>query len=187
MSVNPSTRASFDGSVEAATETPFVEVDRPPLPPMSTLGAGPQPTGFANDWIPQTDIISNEDAYLIQVELPGVLTDQISVELHKDILCFTVQKKSPALSDPISIYRKERVFGFASRSFRIPTDARESPPRWTLDNGVLTIHIDRGLPLRIPLKGTKESLVQNESKQLPGQQSAPLGISDTPKSTTKPL
>ena len=55
-------------------------------------------TGMTVTWEPPVDIYETDDALVLEVELPGVSTDAISVELHEHTLRLSGERtREPAL------------------------------------------------------------------------------------------
>lgn len=92
---------------------------------------------------PPVEIRESEDGYLISVELPGSLRDDIKVWAEQGILTITGEKKAPSgdSKDKSGRLMSERVFGKFSRSFQLPEDVDTSMIKANLNNGVLTVEI----------------------------------------------
>jgi len=98
------------------------------------------------DWEPNTNIIDAGALIIIEVELPGVIKDDISIYLQdKNILIIRGLKRQPRINEPerLTYYLFEREFGtFYKRitiSFPLDTSKIES----TMENGVLTLQIPK--------------------------------------------
>lgn len=66
----------------------------------------------------RVDMSEREDSYLIYAELPGVKSDNLSVNVEDDQLTISAVKNNPVVENE-NVYRNERSFGEYSRSFRL--------------------------------------------------------------------
>ena len=127
--------------------------------------------GFAGSSIPGSlplDIIEKTDCYEIQASVPGLTRDQITLEVEKGVLTInaivTETVETPEMtSDEATnmttddsgcgcgdvndsgccMLRRERFFGSAKRSLRLPTDVDDASITASLDRGILTIVIQK--------------------------------------------
>ncbi len=95
---------------------------------------------------PSSDAAASDDFYEINLELPGVSEDDISIEAHDHRLVVTGEKKSSHEESGKSFYFSERTYGSFRRSFRLPTDADEDGIAATHKDGVLTIKVAKTKP-----------------------------------------
>lgn len=96
------------------------------------------------DWLsPASDASSDESAYKISVELPGVAESDISLTVEDGTLTITGEKKSSREEKGESWYFTERQFGSFTRSFRLPADADQAAVSADLKAGVLSVTVPR--------------------------------------------
>lgn len=99
------------------------------------------------DWFsPRSDAASADDAYEINVELPGVKRDDIEVDLHEGVMTIRGEKKSERTEDAGGYFFSERQYGRFQRTFRLPADASEEGINASFDDGVLKVTIPRRVP-----------------------------------------
>lgn len=109
--------------------------------PFRTIG------GKIADWIaPPSEASSDEGAYEIVLELPGVKEKDIDVTIKGDLLTVKGEKRSETEKKGKSFYFSERSYGYFQRSFRLPEDAVESGGNADISDGVLTITIPKAKP-----------------------------------------
>jgi len=99
------------------------------------------------EWVaPASEASTNDNAYVISIELPGV--DEKDVELSVDNGVITVkgEKKTSREEKGETWYFSERQFGAFSRSFRVPPDADEAKVAADLKDGVLTVTVPKSAP-----------------------------------------
>ena len=96
------------------------------------------------DWFaPISEASSQNDAYKVVLELPGVKTDDIDITLHNHTLTIKGDKYSEREENDGSYFFSERQYGAFRRSFRLPSDARDDSVNADFINGVLTVKIGR--------------------------------------------
>jgi HSP20 family protein len=73
-------------------------------------------------WVPAMDVAEKADAYLINVELPGVEPGQVEINFEQNVL--TLRGTKPASFDGSNgeyrVFTAERVSGEFERSVRLP-------------------------------------------------------------------
>ncbi len=95
---------------------------------------------------PSSEAATTEYSYEINIELPGVSEDDISVEIHDDRLTVTGEKRSKHEEEGKNFYFSERVYGSFRRTFQLPADANADKILATQKDGVLTIKIAKSAP-----------------------------------------
>jgi HSP20 family protein len=113
-------------------------------------------TEVTDTWEPVVDIYETDDALLLEVELPGVSRDAISVELHGRTLRLSGKRtREPAVKG--GQYRREEVrYGTFQRVFRLPTIVDQGRVQATHKNGVLALRLpkrDATRPQEIAITG----------------------------------
>lgn len=106
--------------------------------PFRTLG-----TRFA-DWLsPASDASSDDNAYRINVELPGVSEDDIHLSVEGGVITVSGEKSETKEEKGETWYFSERQFGSFKRSFRLPDDADSDKAEAHVRNGVLEVSVPR--------------------------------------------
>jgi HSP20 family protein len=117
---------------------------------------GHRGTGMTSTWEPPVAIYETDDALVVEVELPGVSTDAISVELHEHTLRLTGERtRKPAVKGG-HYQRQEGRYGAFQRAFRLPTSVDQAKVKATYRNGVLALRLpirDVAPPQEIPIAG----------------------------------
>jgi HSP20 family protein len=106
---------------------------------------------------PASDASSDDNAYHISVELPGVREDDIDVSVHDGVINVTGEKKSEREEKGDTWFFSERQFGSFSRVFRLPADADGSKIDAKLKDGVLEITVPKMSPEKDGAKKVKIS------------------------------
>ncbi len=94
------------------------------------------------EWIaPPSEASSDEDAYRIAIELPGVADEDIELTVNDDVLTVKGEKKSVKEEEGRTWYFSERQYGTFSRSFRLPPDADGNKASAELKDGILVVTV----------------------------------------------
>lgn len=92
---------------------------------------------------PAIDVTETDDGYLVTVELPGVNKDDISVEIHEDVLSIRGEKRSEHEEKKGKRHWVERSYGGFSRSVRLPAGITEKDLKASFESGVLRVEIPK--------------------------------------------
>lgn len=106
-------------------------------------------------WHPHVDVIENDAAYLIQVELPGVAKEAVELTLEKQVLTLKGEKALPALDEGVTRHLHERASGPFERTFRFPNAVEAEGVEAAFHNGLLTITVNKtpeAQPRKIEIK-----------------------------------
>lgn len=93
----------------------------------------------------KTDIREKEDAYLVDIDLPGYDKKDIKISVEDGYL--TVSAKTESNNDEKdekgNFIRKERYSGECSRSFYVGEDIETEDVKASFKNGILTLDIPK--------------------------------------------
>jgi HSP20 family protein len=92
---------------------------------------------------PAVDVTENEQAYKITVELAGVKKDDVTVEVHDNVLSIRGEKKSEREEKKDKTHWVERTYGSFSRSFTLPPTAVSEDLKASFNDGVLTVELPK--------------------------------------------
>lgn len=99
------------------------------------------------DWLaPASDASSDDEAYHITMELPGVGEEDIDVAIHDGMVTVKGEKSASREESGETWFFSERQYGSFSRSFRVPPDADGDKVAAELKDGVLTITVPKQAP-----------------------------------------
>lgn len=103
----------------------------------------PQGESQQSCWTPAADIFDNEKDYLIRLELPGVLKEDIKIDYNENILSVTGERKpDPSLAQE-KYHRMECLYGKFNRSFTLPQHIDADKIEGNLREGILSIRIPK--------------------------------------------
>jgi HSP20 family protein len=104
-------------------------------------------SGASSAWTPirrpATDIYENESGVQIQVELPGLTSEDVQLTLENGTLTIRGEKKSAASEADGGVHRVERSYGVFERSFALPDTVDSEKVTAALEHGVLTVTLPR--------------------------------------------
>jgi HSP20 family protein len=99
------------------------------------------------DWLsPASDASSDDQAYRISLELPGVDEGDIDIGVDQGMLTIRGEKKQEREEKGETWYFTERQYGSFQRSFRLPADADDTGITAALKDGVLSVSVPRRQP-----------------------------------------
>jgi HSP20 family protein len=107
------------------------------------------------EWTPLVDIAEDEKEYLIKVELPEVLKDDVKVTVESGTLTIAGERKAEKEEKGHKFHRIERFYGRFERSFTIPDDALGDNVKAEFKDGVLRVHLaksEKARPKQIEVK-----------------------------------
>jgi HSP20 family protein len=100
--------------------------------------------GKLADWVnTASEASSDNEAYSIRMELPGVAEEDIHLSVENGVVRVRGEKKAEREEKGDTWYFSERQFGSFERSFRLPPDADEENVGASLKDGVLTVTLPR--------------------------------------------
>ena len=93
-----------------------------------------------SEWLPAVDITEIEGAYRIELEIPGVPAEDVSVSVKDGVLTVAGERKFETESEGRR-HRIERRYGRFSRSFRLPENADDNGISARARDGVLCLTV----------------------------------------------
>ncbi|MFC5957241.1 Hsp20/alpha crystallin family protein [Streptomyces pratens] len=117
-------------------------------------GGGFPEAGAAEAWTPPADVEDTEDAYLMELELPGVDKDQISVEVGDGELDVHGEIKEKERTGVLR--RQTRHVGQFDHRTNLPPNVDTEHITAELTDGVLTVRVpkaQKAKPHRIEITG----------------------------------
>src|SRR6202000_2323866 len=94
---------------------------------------------LAAAWTPLADISETDDAYLVEVELPGVNKDQVNVDVNDRELVITGEIAEPQEEEPRRRRRRDRRSGRFDSRPTLPADIDPQGVNASLSDGILTV------------------------------------------------
>ncbi len=96
-------------------------------------------------FMPKVDIQDKGDHYLIYADIPGVDKENVSIDIHDNILTVEGERKADSSegSEAGGYYRKEISYGKFHESLTIPSDVDTNNITAEYDKGVLKIKLNK--------------------------------------------
>jgi len=96
---------------------------------------------------PPVDIVEEDEAFVVRVELPGVRPEDVSVDIDDHVMLIQGERKPDATIPRGGVrHRIERPYGAFSRSFTVPESADGRETVAVMADGVLTLRIPKREP-----------------------------------------
>jgi HSP20 family protein len=95
------------------------------------------------DWVPRADIVENEKAYSLKLEIPDVDKKDVKIELEHGILKVTGERRHEKEEEGKTFHLIECCYGSFSRAFTLPKDVDERKIAATFKDGMLTIELPK--------------------------------------------
>lgn len=109
-------------------------------------------TKNSESWYPVVDILNEKECVVLNIELPGLKKEDISVKIEDRVLTIEGERKIDNEKTRENYYRIERTYGCFKRSFNLSDDV--------LIDGVDASFKDGILKLTLKKDNTKEELKQ---------------------------
>jgi len=94
-------------------------------------------------WRPKVDVRENDKEFVIHAELPGLTKDQVILELDKNVLTISGERKFEKKEEKEQFHRIERSYGKFQRSFAVPEGTDPTSIQATFNNGVLEVSLPK--------------------------------------------
>jgi HSP20 family protein len=94
-------------------------------------------------WSPAVDIIERDVEYEVRMELPGVLKNDVKINIENNVLTIRGEKRQQSNEEEKGYRRVERSYGAFQRSFNLPTSVRPDKTDATVADGVLTVRLPK--------------------------------------------
>ena len=91
---------------------------------------------------PRANVSDRGESFVLEAELPGMTTDDVSVDVTQDSLTITGARKVDRPQD-YSVHRKERPVARFARSFSFPVKVDPEKVNADLKNGLLTVTLSK--------------------------------------------
>lgn len=101
------------------------------------------PEGPAVDFFPAVNTREADDAYYIEVDLPGVRKEDINIDVKDNLLTISGERVIEEERKEDDFYRIESQYGTFERSFSLPEDVDAEKIEAEAKDGVLTVKIPK--------------------------------------------
>ena len=118
-------------------------------------------------WAPALDISERKDAYLVNVELPGLKSEDLDITMEDGLLTIKGERQFTSESSEQQFHRVERRYGAFRRSITLPAQVQADHIEATFDNGVLQIVVpkaEEAKPKRIQVRPGSAKILDASSE-----------------------
>ena len=94
-------------------------------------------------WYPAVDILNEKEAVVLNMELPGIKKEDISVNIEDRVLTIKGERKFENEEKKDRYFRKERSYGSFKRSFSLSDDVLIDDVNAEFKDGVLKLTLKK--------------------------------------------
>jgi HSP20 family protein len=112
----------------------------------------------ATAWAPALDISERKDAYLVAVELPGLMAEDLDITMEDGLLTIQGERPFTSESSQQQYHRVERRYGTFRRSITLPAHVMAEGIQASFEDGVLEILVpkaEEATPKRIQVRPSR--------------------------------
>ena len=100
-------------------------------------------SGGDGTWAPVLDLLEQDDSFLIDVDLPGVLPDDVDVTVDQNLLTIRGERKTSSVVTQDNVRRSERRYGSFLRTISLPSHVDAEGIQADFGDGVLHITVPK--------------------------------------------
>jgi HSP20 family protein len=94
-------------------------------------------------WTPVVDILEKEDEIVLKAELPGVLLEDVDLQIKDDVLILKGERRFQKDTKKENYHRVERSYGIFSRSFTLPGIVDQAEISAKHKDGILEVKLPK--------------------------------------------
>ena len=94
-------------------------------------------------WTPMADIYETPKELVINLDLPGLTKDDVTVTQANNALIVKGARRFRRVSEEAQYHRSERIYGAFERAFPLPNYVRADDLRLNFSDGILTITLPK--------------------------------------------
>jgi HSP20 family protein len=100
----------------------------------------------SGSWVPSADVYETGEAFVVQVDLPGLKGDDVEVHVEGDRLVLRGHRRPSETTRPDNYYRMERSYGPFSRTFVLTSDVDPDRVTASFKDGLLRLDLPKTRP-----------------------------------------
>jgi HSP20 family protein len=141
----------------------------------SPTSRGGNGNGTARRWIPAMDLVETGEHFVLRADLPGMTESDVNIEIEKNVLTVSGERKTEHEEKHEGYYRLERSAGAFSRSITLPEGIDATAVKATFANGVLEVRIPKPVQeqpqrVQIAVGGGEPQTIEGETTSPQDQQ-----------------
>ena len=142
--------------------------------------ASNEQASMRQSFMPLAEMEQTEDAIHLKVEVPGMNADDIDVQVTKEAVMITGERKSESKSEKNGMKRSEFRYGSFQRTIPLPMPIDNNQVKGDYRDGILTLELPK--LRKEENKVTKVNIGSNNSQQISSSSQAESNSQDTNKS-----
>jgi len=105
-----------------------------------------EPPFLSRSWMPLADVYETAEAYVLELELPGIARDEVDVQIRGDELVVRGERRPPPGGRPDAFHRLERRNGPFGRAFRFSEQVDGDRISAEFRDGLLRLEVPKARP-----------------------------------------
>jgi HSP20 family protein len=105
-----------------------------------------EPALLHGTWVPLADVVETAEAYVVEVELPGLCREDVVVQAQGDELVVRGERRPDHSARPECFHRVERRYGPFARGFRFSQDVDPAQIQADFEEGLLRLVVPKARP-----------------------------------------
>jgi HSP20 family protein len=102
-----------------------------------------EPPLLQGSWVPLADVVDTQDAYVVELELPGLGREDVVVQAQGDEVLVRGERRPDLGDGPQSFHRLERRYGPFARGFRFSEEVDPDRIEAAFDDGLLRLTVPK--------------------------------------------
>lgn len=94
-------------------------------------------------FVPATDVAVSDGDLVLAMDVPGLSTEDLSIELVDNYLVVRGERRAPAVTEGVRLAHRERAFGRFERYVQVPDGVDPEAITASVDNGVLSLIVPK--------------------------------------------
>ena len=94
-------------------------------------------------WAPALDVHEDKEKFTVNLELPGLKREDISVHLEDGSLVISGERKAETVSEGTEVHRQERHCGKFSRALTLPVAVAPDKVKASFKDGILSVTLPK--------------------------------------------
>jgi HSP20 family protein len=108
-------------------------------------------------WYPAADIYQTREGWIVKIELAGVSTEDIEIEIQGDTLYIAGTRRDTTCSHEFALHQMEITYSRFEKTLRFPASIQGASIEHNFDNGLLIIRLRKAEKNETPKPETEES------------------------------
>ena len=97
----------------------------------------------ASGWSPSLDVVEEKNHYVVNLELPGLKSDDVKITFEDSVLNVKGERKEEKSADESKVHLNERYYGSFERSIRFPNPVQQDKLSAKFVDGVLQVTLPK--------------------------------------------